>query len=102
MRPQPHEVIEHTSDFIEHHTDVLRAFGWGDAEQLLDREHIRMLVAHHRDVVEAVHVTDRLVERLRLGELLGSPMQQADVWIGFLYGLAIHLEYETQHTVCSR
>jgi hypothetical protein len=29
-------------------------------------------------------------------------MQQADVWIGLLNGLAIHLEYETQHTVRGR
>src|SRR5712671_775048 len=86
MRTQPHEVIEHTSDLIEHYADVLRALGRGDAEQLLDREHVSMLVAHHRYIVEPVHVTDRLVERLRLRELLRSPMQQADVWIRFLDG----------------
>ena len=68
-------------------------------EQPLDREHVAVLVAHHRDVVEPVHVADRLVERLALGELLGRAMQQADVRVGFLDDLAVHLEHEPQHAV---
>ena len=76
--------------------------GGSIAEQLLDREHVGVLVAHHRDVVEPVHVADRLVERLGLGELLGAAMQQADVRIGLLDHFAVHLEHQAQHAVRGR
>ena len=71
-------------------------------EQPLDREHVAVLVAHHRHVVEPVHVADRLVERLALGELLGRAVQQADVRIGLLDDLAVDLEHEPQHAVRRR
>ena len=71
-------------------------------EQPLDREHVAVLVAHHRDVVEPVHVADRLIERLALGELLGGAVQQADVRIGLLDDLPVELEHEPQHAVRGR
>ena len=76
--------------------------GGVDPEQLLDREHVAVLVAHHRDVVEPIHVADRLIERLALGELLGRAVQQADVRIRLLDHLAVHLEHEPQHAVGGR
>ena len=68
----------------------------------LDRAHVGVLVAHHRHVVEAVHVADRLVERLGLGQLLGAAMQQADVRIGTLHDFAVHLQDQAQHAVRGR
>ena len=68
----------------------------------LDGHDVGVLVAHHRHVVETVHVADRLVERLRLGELLGAAMQQADVRIGLLDDFAVHLEHQAQHAVRRR
>jgi hypothetical protein len=60
-------------------------------EQALDREHVAVLVAHHRHVVEPIHVADRLIERLALGELLGGAMQQPHVRIGLLDHLTVEL-----------
>ncbi len=70
-----------------------------DAEQALDRHHVGVLVAHHRDVIEPVHVADRLVERLALGQLLGRAVQETDVRIGLLDHLAVQLEHQAQHAV---
>ncbi len=67
--------------------------------KLLDRHHVGVLVAHHRHVVETIHVADRLIERLALGELLGRPVQQADVRVGLLDDLAVHLQHQAQHAV---
>ncbi len=86
----------------KHRADPLRTLGHFDAEEILDRAHVGVLVAHHRDVIETIHVADRLIERLGLGELLGAAMQKADVRIGAHHGLAVHLEHETQHAVGRR
>ena len=98
----PHEVVQDARDLVEHGADVLRADRRLDAEQLLDRAHVAVLVAHHRHVIQAIHVADRLVERLRLGELLGRAMQQADVRVGTLHDFAVELEHEAQHAVGRR
>ncbi len=99
---EPHEVIQYARDLVEHDADVLRALRRFDAEQALDREYIGMLVAHHGHVVEPVHVTDRLVEGLRLRKLLGAAMQQPDVWICLLDHFAVHLQHQPQHPVGGR
>ena len=101
VRTQPHQVVQDAGDLVEHDADVLRTQRWLDAEQLLDRQHVGVLVAHHRDVVEPVHVADRLVPGLRFRELLGRTMQQADVRVRLLHDLAVHFEHETQHAVRS-
>ena len=95
-------MIEDARDLIEHHADVLGALGRRDAQQPLDREHVGVLVAHHRDVVEPVHVADRLIEGFGFGQLLGAAVQQADVRIGLLDDLAIHLQHQAQHAVRRR
>ncbi len=102
VRAQPHQMIENARDLVEHHADVLRAQRRLHAQQLFDRHDVGMLVAHHRDVVEPVHVADRLIERLALGELLGAAVQQPDVRVGFLNDLAVHFEHQAQHAVRGR
>ena len=78
--------------------------GWAvdrfNAEKLLDATHIGMFVAHHRHVVETVHVADGLVERLGLGEFFGATVQEADVRIGTLDDFAVHFENQTEYAVC--
>ena len=76
--------------------------GTCDAQQLLDGQHVGVLVAHHRHVVEPVHVADGLVEGLGLGQLLGAPVQQADVRVGLHDRLAVHLQHQAQHAVRGR
>jgi hypothetical protein len=102
VRTEPHEVIQDAGDLIEHRADVLRTQRRRDPKQLLDREHVGVLVAHHRDVVETIHVADRLIERLVLGELFSRTMQQTDVRVCLLNDLAIELQHEAQYAVCRR
>ena len=89
-------------NLVEHHPDVLGAQRHVDAEQLLDCEHVGVLVAYHGGVVEPVHVRDRLQKRPVLGELLGRPMQQADMGVGALDHLAVELEHQPQYAVGRR
>jgi hypothetical protein len=95
-------VVQDAGDLVEHRADVLRALGHLEADQALDGAHVGVLVAHHRHVVEAIHVADRLVEGLGLGQLLGAAMQQADVRVGALHDLAVHLQHQAQHAVRGR
>ena len=54
------------------------------------------------DVVEPVEVRDRLQVGLVLDQLLGAAMEQADVRVGALDGLAVHLQHQTQNAVRRR
>jgi len=87
---------------FEHHADVLRPNRDIDTKQLFDREAVRMLVRHHRHVVETIHVRQRLDEGACLGELLGGAVKQADVRVGALDDLAVELKHEPEHAVGCR
>ncbi len=102
VRTQPHQVVQDAGDLGEHHADVLRAQRHVDAQQLLDGQAVGMLIGHHRDVVQAVHVGQRLDEGLGFGQLLGGAVQQADVRIGTLDDFAVQLEHQAQHAVRGR
>ena len=95
-------MIQHPRDLIEHHSNVLGAQRRLDAEQTFDSKHVGVLVAHHGHVVEPVHVADALVVRLAFRELLGGPVQEADVRIRSLDGLSVHLQDQAQHPVRGR
>jgi len=98
----PQQVVEQPGDLVEHNADVLRTRRHLDAEQLLDGHHVAMLVAHHRHVVEPIHVGHGLDERARLRQLLGGPVQQADMRVGALDHFAVELQHEPQHAMGSR
>ncbi len=70
--------------------------------QFFDRQHIGMLVAHHRDVVQPIHVRQSLQKGLVLGEFLGGAVQQSDVGIGAFDHLAVQLQHQAQHTMRGR
>ena len=95
-------MVQDPRDLVEHHPDVLRAQRNLDAEQALDGEAVRVLVAHHGHVVQPVHVRQRLQIRPGLGELLGGPVQEADVRVGALDDLAVELQHQPQHAVRGR
>ncbi|GBF30623.1 hypothetical protein MnTg04_00566 [bacterium MnTg04] len=82
VRPKPHQVIQQAGDFIEHHADILRTYRRRDAHQFFDRQYVTVLVAHHRYIVQTIHITDGLVVRLAFGEFFGGPVQEADMRIG--------------------
>src|SRR5690606_6856922 len=49
-----------------------------------------------RHVVEPVHVADRLVERLGLGQLLGTAVEPPDARRRTLHDLAVHFQDQAQ------
>ena len=102
VRPQPHQVIEQASDFIEHHADILRTYRRRDAHQFFDRQYITVLVAHHRYIIQTIHITDGLVVRLALGEFFGGPVQQANMRIGLQDDLSIHFQDQAKHAMRGR
>ena len=101
-RTQPHQVIHDAGDFGEHHTDVLRANRHFDAHQLFDGQAVGVLVAHHRAVIQAVHIGQRLDVGLAFGQLFSGAVQQADVWVSALHHFTVELQHQTQHTVRGR
>ena len=99
---QAKQVREDPGDLVEHHADVLGADRHLDTEQLLDRHHVGVLVAHHGGVVEPVHIRHCLDEGPVLGELLRGAMQQPDVRVGALDHLAVEFQHQPQHAVRGR
>ena len=61
-----------------------------------------MLLRHWRDIVQPVKIRDGLEIGLVLDQLLGAAMQQADMRIGTLDHLAIHLQNQPQHAMRRR
>ena len=95
-------MVEDTSNFTKHGTDVLGSVGDFNVEELLNSEGETLLVGHHGDVVEAVEVRKSLEVGLVLNQLLGTAMQQTDVRVGANNFLSIDFENQSQHTVSSR
>src|SRR3569832_500557 len=95
-------MIQQSLDFIEHHANILCSQRHFDAEQLFDRHHVSVLVAHHRYVIETIHVWHRLQISLLLGQFLGCPVQQAYMRVCALDDFTIELEHQSQNTMCRR
>ena len=89
------------SHLLKEHSDVLRAQRYLDPHQLFNGERVGVLLRHHRDVVEAIKIWQRLHVRLVLDQLLGAAVEKADVWISLDDHLAIELQDEAQHAVRS-
>ncbi len=99
LRGDVEEMREQPADLGIEHADELGALRHGDADQLLDRERIGMLLVHRRHVVEPVEIGQRLEIGLVLDQLLGAAMQQPDMRIDALDHLAVELEHEAEHAV---
>ena len=68
-------MIEYPRDLGEQHPDILRPERHLAAQQLFDCEAVAMLLAHHRDVIEAIEIGQRLKIGLMLDELFRPAMQ---------------------------
>src|SRR3546814_6673286 len=82
--------------FGEQHAQVLGAQLHLEIEQLFDGEHIAMLHAHRRDVIETVDIGQGLKIGFVFHQLFGAAMEQADVRIDPLDDFAVHLEHQPQ------
>ena len=102
VRAQPHQVVQQAGDLGVHDADVLRTNRHVHTHHLLDGQAVGLLVGHHRHVVEAVHVRQRLDVGLALGEFFSGAVQQADVWISALNHFTVEFEHKAQHAVRGR
>ena len=73
-----------------------------NAEKPLDRQRIRVLLIHRRDIVEPIEIGHVLQVGARLHELFGAAMQEADMRVDALDHLAVKLEHEAQHAMRRR
>ncbi len=99
MRAKVQHVIADAGQLGEKDAQILRADRHFEVQQLLDREHIAMLLRKRRAIIEPVEIRQRLQIGLILDQLLGATMQQADMRIAALDDLAIQLHDEAQHAV---
>ena len=99
---QPQQVVEQTRDFCVHDTYVLSAHRHIHAHHLFDGQAIRVFIGHHRHIVKAVHVGQRLDVGLAFSELFCSAVQQTDVRIGALDNFTVELQHQAQHAVRGR
>src|SRR5690606_19628715 len=97
-----HQVVQNARDLVEHHPDILGAQRDLDTQQLLDGHDIGVLIAHHRHVVETIHVWQRLQIGAMFGQLLGGAVQQPDMWVGTLDHFTVEFEHQTQNAVGRR
>ena len=99
MRAQPQQVVHQTGDFIKQHADVLRAQRHGQSKHFFNRHHIRMLVAHHRHIVQAIHIRQRLNIGFVLSQFFSGAMQQANMRVSALNHFTVQLQHQAQHPV---
>lgn len=89
------QMIQDSGDLREQNSNKLSSFRDDDVEEALDGDGEALLVRHHRDVVESVHVRPGLKISLVLDQLLGGAVQQPDVAVGAPHRLALHLQNES-------
>ena len=81
---------------------VLRPLGDRNTGQLLDGQHVAQVVAHRRDVVQAVGERDDAGVGPLLGQLLDAPVQVAEDRLDVNHYLAIERDPDAEHAVaCS-
>ena len=102
MRTEPEKMIQNARDLVKHRANVLRTYWHFDLQELFYRHHVRMLIAHHGDIIETVHVRNRLEKSLLFGEFFGCPVQQTYMRIGTLDHFAVQLEHQAQHPMRRR
>ena len=102
VRAEPKEMIQNPRQFVEQNADIARPQRRLDAEDFFDRHHIRVLVHHHRHIIEAIHIRHGLQKGLLLGEFFGRAMQKPDVRIGAGDDFAVEFQHQAQNAVRRR
>jgi len=83
----------------QHDSDHLRAIRHLDPGEPFDRQHVRQVVHHAAEVIDAIGVGDEGVPRLTLAHLFRAAVVKADVGHHIHDLLAIELEDEPQHAM---
>jgi hypothetical protein len=93
-------VRQDAADFVVEHPDELPSPRYFEPDEFFNGKAERVLLGQGRDVVGPVEIRDRLQVSLGLNQLLGAPMQQADMGIDARDGFTVQFEHEPQHAVC--
>ncbi|MCY1170752.1 hypothetical protein D9M73_108390 [compost metagenome] len=99
VRTEVEHVVRNARQLGEQHAQILRTQRHFEIEQFLDREHIAMLHAQRRAIIEPVEIRQRLLVGLVLDQLLGAAVQQADMRVDPLDDFTVQLHHQTQNTV---
>src|ERR1700733_8286642 len=93
---------QQAADLAIKHSDELTAPRNRNTEKPLDRQCIRVLLIHRRDIVEPIEKRHVLQVGARLHELFSAAMEKADMRVDALDHLAVELEHEAQHAMRRR
>ncbi|KPY29270.1 Uncharacterized protein ALO52_05149 [Pseudomonas syringae pv. primulae] len=99
---QEQQVAGDTEELGHHDTNHVDAIRHGDAGQFLDRKHVRQVVHHPAEVIDAVGVRDVAVPGLAFAHLLGTTVVIADVRDAVDDFFAVQLQDDTERTVGRR
>ena len=92
--PDPHQMIQDAGHFIEQDPYILRPQWRLHTQQFFNCEYIGVLIAHHGNVIQAVHVAYIVIKGFAFGQFLRASVKQPDVRIEPLDYLAIHLHHD--------
>lgn len=81
MTANGQQVVQDTSDFGKHGTNVFCTHGDFNFEELLDRQGVTLFLSHHRHVVQTIKVGQRLQVSLIFDEFLRAAMEKANMRI---------------------
>ena len=102
MRTHAHQVIQDTRYLGKHGADVFGADGHFYTQQFLNRQAIGLLVAHHGNVVQPIHIRQRLQIGFGFSQLFCATVQQADMRVGANDGFAFQLQNHAEYAVSGR
>src|SRR5689334_17436491 len=91
-----------TKELRHHHANDLHSVGHFDSRKLFNCQHVREVIHHTTQIVDAVRVGNKCVPGLSLAHLLGSPMVIANVGYGIDDLLAVELEHYAEHSMGPR
>lgn len=102
VRTDAHQVIEDARYFGEHHADILGADRYINSGKFFYRQAIRLLVDHHGNVVQTVHIGQGLQIGFGFSQFFGASVRKADMRVGTDDGFALQLQNHTQYAVRRR
>ena len=99
VRTDAHQVVQDTRYFGEHGADVFGADGDFQSEQFFHGKAISLLVHHHGNVVQAVHIRQGLQVGFGFSQFFRAAVQQADMRVGADDLFALQFQNHAQYAV---
>ena len=96
---KPYQMRVDASQLVEHEANPHGAWRNLKPQQLFNRQHVRQVVGHGAEVVDAVGERHDLLVELCLAGLFDSGVQKADVRTNSHYGFAVDFQHEAKHAV---